>query len=116
MGTKAYSSQAQAQTAYTNKFASEPSTRPSYIPSTISHGGANYTVVYHGGCYGYYDPTGLWIALAATEMLNNSQPMLVTTQPVTVIQHPHSAAFYIIIAVIALVVIGGILYVLVEMA
>lgn len=42
---------------YTNKFTSEPATRPSYIPSTTMVGGHSYTVIYNPGMggYGYYN-------------------------------------------------------------
>ena len=73
MGTKTYSSQAQAQTAFNNKFTSEPVARPSYIPNDVVRGTVHYHVVYHSGCYGYYDPTGIWIALAATDAIRNAQ-------------------------------------------
>lgn len=48
---------------YTNKFASEPSARPDYIPGSTSVGGRNYTIIYnHGyGGYGYYGPSGAWM-------------------------------------------------------
>ena len=71
MGAKKYTSQASATSAfrqqqaskYSNSFASEPSRRPDYIPGNISRGGVQYNVVFHGGCYGYYDVGGVWSPL-----------------------------------------------------
>ena len=39
---------------YPTKFGSKPSTRPDYIPSTITTDGKRYNVSYRNGGYGYY--------------------------------------------------------------
>ena len=51
---------------YQNKFASEPATRPAYIPSTYTVGGTHVNIVwnpltssygyYNGATFMYYDP------------------------------------------------------------
>lgn len=49
---------------YTSSFASEPASRPSYIPSTAFVGGRTVNIVYSPtlGGYGYYHPSlGRWI-------------------------------------------------------
>jgi hypothetical protein len=48
---------------YPNKFTSEPSTRPDYIPRTYSDGGSTYNIVYNNGFggYGYYNALGVWM-------------------------------------------------------
>jgi len=117
MGTKAYSSQAQAQTAFNNKFTSEPATRPVYIPNDVVRGTVHYHVVYHSGCYGYYDPTGLWIALAATDAIMNANQMAsnqvaanqATQQATQPIQTPpvhHGAGFYFTVILSSCVLIA----------
>ena len=48
---------------YTNRFSSEPATRPSWVPNSYTVGGRNVTVIYNRsyGGYGYYGPTGAWM-------------------------------------------------------
>lgn len=48
---------------YTNKFSSEPKSRPNYIPQTTNVGGRNYTVIYNQGMggYGYCGLGGRWM-------------------------------------------------------
>jgi hypothetical protein len=71
-----FSSKAEASQAFRSKyakdygstFASEPSARPSYIPSSTNVGGQNVNVVYNQGLggYGYLHPTlGTWILFDA---------------------------------------------------
>lgn len=83
---KTFASKADAETAYRSKLASQntftsskaPSTRPTYIPQTVSTGGRTVNVVYHsvpggGYGYGYYDPmTHMFMTLAATQMIVNA--------------------------------------------
>lgn len=42
---------------YSNKFSSEPTTRPSYIPAATTVGGASVPVTFNPGlgAYGYYN-------------------------------------------------------------
>jgi hypothetical protein len=115
MGTKAFNSQASAQAAFNNKFTSQPAVRPAYIPSTVMRGGVSYTVVFHDGCYGYYNPLGLWIALAATDAIvaNASQPY---NQPIPVTYHHHGTLFYVGVCAGTAVVVGGIILLVVLIA
>jgi hypothetical protein len=83
---KTFTSKADAESAYRSKLASQntfttskaPSTRPEYIPQTVSSGGRTVNVVYHsvpggGYGYGYYDPmTHMFMTLAATQMIMNA--------------------------------------------
>lgn len=49
---------------YTSKYDTKPSTRPSHIPQATTVNGKSYNINYdtrHGG-YGYYGPSGSWIA------------------------------------------------------
>lgn len=70
IGAKTYTSRTQAvsdfkaqqASKYTNSFKTQPTTRPEYIPGSISRGGATYNVTYHNGGYGYYDH-GRWSPL-----------------------------------------------------
>lgn len=67
-----FSSKAEASQAFRSRyakdygstFASEPSARPSYIPSSALIGGRNVNIVYNSGLggYGYYHPSlGRWL-------------------------------------------------------
>ena len=50
---------------YTNKFTSEPKSRPEYIPQSTSVGGKTVNITYNSGYggYGYMHPlTGAWMA------------------------------------------------------
>jgi hypothetical protein len=54
----------QGRTETFNTFKSEPSSRPSYIPSSTTVGGRSVTIVYDNryGGYGYIDPlTNAWV-------------------------------------------------------
>ena len=70
IGAKTYTSRTQAESdfkaqqasMYTNSFKTQPTTRPEYIPGSISRGGTTYNVTYHNGGYGYYDH-GRWSPL-----------------------------------------------------
>jgi len=70
IGAKTYTSRIQAEadfkaqqaSKYTNSFKTQPTTRPEYIPGSISRGGTTYNVTYHNGGYGYYDQ-GRWNVL-----------------------------------------------------
>lgn len=46
--------------AFTNKFKTEPSSRPSYIPTNYNTGGKSYSIVYNknAGGYGYWNGGG----------------------------------------------------------
>lgn len=64
---------------YTSKFASEPTTRPSYIPQTYKSNGTSYNITYNQsvGGYGYWSGGGpgigtflLYDALSDAVMLN----------------------------------------------
>ena len=48
---------------YTSKFDKEPSSRPSYIPTSTIEGGKNYNITYNAqyGGYGYMGPSGSWV-------------------------------------------------------
>jgi hypothetical protein len=121
VGAKAFSSKTDAESAfrqkeaakYSNHFASEPKARPDYIPSSIDRGGSHYTVVYHGGCYGYYTgsvwtPLDMLTYMVVTDAMLNSnsaygygayqqpvayqqpiqQPVVYQTVPAQPISHP----------------------------
>lgn len=46
----------------TQGFASEPATRPSYVPRTTYVGGTHYDIIFVPGMgYGYYDPYGAYV-------------------------------------------------------
>ena len=123
VGAKAYASKTDADKAfrqqqaskYSNSFASEPKTRPEYIPAGIDRGGSHYNVVYHGGCYGYYvgsswTPLDMAMYMVVTNaMLNNNpayaygsqqvvyQPVYQQTYPPTQpIHHPVRMFFMIV--------------------
>lgn len=132
MGTKAYSSQGQAQAAsdqraaaakqasdakYNTTFASEPSVRPSYIPNDYSRGGVTYHVVYHDNGYGYYNGN-IWVALAAADLMGYYNTPVVVQQPVvqtmpqTGVVH-HSGGHGVLLFFTILIILGvaaGIFY------
>jgi len=85
MGNSAYSSQSQAaasksyssSTRSSFSFFPPPPPRPPLPPPVfVTHdyytGGHSYHVIYRDHGYGYYDPTGLWIAVAAASVLSES--------------------------------------------
>jgi hypothetical protein len=128
MGAKKYTSQSDAASAfrqqqaskYSNSFASEPTRRPDYIPGNISSGGAQYNVVYHGGCYGYYvgsmwTPLNMATYMVVTDaMLNNDgygyqQPF--QSRPV-VYHHLHAGRNVLIFFGVILLITG--LFVLIK--
>jgi hypothetical protein len=108
LGTKSFSSKADADAAfrksqasnYSNHFTSQPSVRPAYIPPDVYIGSSHYNVTYYGGCYGYYDSYHHWTPLdmamymvVTDAMLSNSgeyytgcnypQPVAMTTTTTT---------------------------------
>jgi len=83
-----YGTKKSAETAYktklleSNKYTSPtaPATRPSHIPQHISVGGNRYASTYGvlpggGYGYGYYDPTGIFIAMTAHHMMVDAHQM-----------------------------------------
>ena len=80
---KTYKSRSSAKSDMTKKMATKKydykdsktamSSRPSYVPQSRMVGGMSYNTSYYGGHYGYYNPTGMFVAyLAADMMINNS--------------------------------------------
>lgn len=86
---KRYTSKKEAETAARKELASKnsytsstpPSTRPEYVPKTVSRNGRNYDVDYYrmpNGSYGYgyRDPsTGLIVSLLAADMMMDAAMM-----------------------------------------
>lgn len=134
-----YTSKKQAELAYRqsliskNKYtsATPPSTRPTYVPSSVTVSGRPTTVIYHsvpggGYGYGYMDPlTHAFVTLAVADMIMDAHEMrnagygnwdangraIVAAPPVyqqpVVPQESHVGA--IILGVIAVIIIIGIL-------
>lgn len=113
---------------YTSSYKTKPATRPAHIPTTYSSGGRSYNVTYnstHGG-YGYMGPSGTWLAynMMADQIMYDryrrqhgyimeSDHYNVTHRPVvtrTVHEQPTSAAGAVMGIVIAVIVVGGIIF------
>jgi len=98
---------------YTAKFSSEPSVRPTYIPSSARVGNTTYNISYNRqyGGYGYYDNTlGRWMlydALANTAFLalemNRNHYVVAQDQPVVVV-HRHYGGFLFAMLVVAIII------------
>lgn len=106
---------------YTNKFDTEPTSRPSYIPSSTRVGGNTYNVSYnsqyHG--YGYYGPSGVWTAydtfrdtMMLAALMDRDNYVVTSPNPV-VVQHSSGMGFFKWI--LGIVVIGFILIVAIAM-
>lgn len=102
------------------KWDREPATRPAYVPQTVAVGGMSHNVVFYGGRYGYY-VGGMWtpldyaVHMAVTDaMLSNHGYGNYRNGTVVVERHPMSTAGAIAGIVIALIVVGGIVYIVVK--
>lgn len=98
---------------FKNTFDSEPSSRPTYIPSSTNVGGTSYNVSYnpqfHG--YGYYGPSGSWMMydtirdVAMLSMLMDRDNVVVAAPPTTVVSTGHSFFFYLFTTAVIIIVI-----------
>jgi hypothetical protein len=64
-----------AEKAASTTYASEPPTRPAYVPPKYSSGGRTYVTVFNGGRYGYYNDANLFIPYIAANMIVNDSVM-----------------------------------------
>lgn len=139
-GKRTYSSKAEATAAYKkslgeNKFTSQPSTRPSYIPEYRTYNGTQVKTVFYNGQYGYrrngvfvaygyddyyYDDNDLGnfmtgVAIGTALSGGNHHPTtVVAAQPRTVVQRETNShdvkIVFIIIGSIVVIVIAGMFF------
>lgn len=100
---------------FANKFDAEPAARPSYIPASTSVGGNTYNVSYnsqHHG-YGYYGPSGAWIAydalrdVAMLSVLMDHDNYVVAPPNSTVVHHSMGFIGWFFTILVVAVLIGS---------
>ncbi len=106
---------------YTSRYASEPVTRPQYIPNSYrGNDGHTYNITYNqgGGGYGYYNPLGAFIlydiasdAIMMNAMMDRDHYYVGNPPPVATTTYvERSSGFGILTAFIVILVMGGIVY------
>lgn len=110
--------------SYTSRYATEPSTRPQYIPPSYrSNDGHTYNITYNqgGGGYGYYNPLGAFILydIASDAIMMNAMMdrdhYYVGNAPTpvantTYVQRESSTGFVLICGLVVLLVGGAIVF------